>query len=107
MSIEFEKMGLLVFLNSLSEEERKKFPDLDKIVDKNTFWNSSFFKKYKDIYEQKLEDQQDSGIAASDQACPNCKSKKTIGNKKQTRSSDEEISFFIYCTSCGKETRMS
>ncbi len=47
MSIEFEKMGLLVFLNSLSEEERKKFPDLDKIVDKNTFWNSSFFKEYR------------------------------------------------------------
>jgi hypothetical protein len=102
MSNDFESLGFQKYYESLSSEHKKQLFG-DKIpsfqID-TTLWNSDFFKIYRDTYDKKLLDLQDSGITTSAGTCPFCGSDKTRAERKQT--AHENISSIIYCLNCSR-----
>ena len=93
-------------LNTLNEFQspfEMVVKETNDIANKNLVYSSQF---YKDL--QKEEDEFNKSIRFGTNIedgiyeCPNCHSKKTVSQSKQTRASDEEIKAKIFCYSCKK-----
>lgn len=82
--------------------------DTLKLEDDNMVYKTSIFKE--NIKEEKeLLDSIRFGTNVEDGVyeCPNCHSKKTVSQSKQTSASDEEIKAKVFCFSCKKTWKMS
>ena len=104
--LQYEKLGLIKFLEKLPENEKIKYQNISQInkdvVDEKTFWNSSFFAQQSAVYSQALADFQDSGINVSAGTCPVCGSKKT---RAVVKLREEQALYFIICATCNSQTR--
>jgi DNA-directed RNA polymerase subunit M/transcription elongation factor TFIIS len=77
--------------------------ETNDLSNKNLVYSTEFYKK-----ERKEEEEFNNSIRFGTNIedgvyeCPNCHSKKTVSQSKQTRASDEEIKAKIFCYSCKK-----
>ena len=98
----YEKLGQIISNKELYDEI------LNDIKNKKLDWDSCVFKEMV----QKFKDDQSSvarglDVKEGEFECKRCKQKKTFYYQLQTRSADEAMTTYVYCTVCGNRWKFN